>query len=247
VRRKRWVRATARKTVSKSKHPKDHQSLTKQAIGTAVSVAIDTAAVEQHHGVVSRVIGHPSLNLTTKSTSTGAVVTDARLVILISIRIIIVVHNEPGVGVHKQTGQQGPIRTNGLLTPPRSLNNGTMVSSHTLGRGDASRIERTSIGSGMAVPTGHQVRGRQGASAAVQVFEQCLGIFLSQKLVKGAGGVNAVPLIIAFGGVAELVSKRLDVRAVAGRDSFGLVLIGDVVESAEDTIDEVSRKVLMEK
>jgi hypothetical protein len=70
-----------------------------------VSVAINTAAVEQHHSVVSRVIGHLSLNLTIKSTSTGAVVTDVRLVILISIRIIVVVHDEPRVGVHEQTGQ----------------------------------------------------------------------------------------------------------------------------------------------
>jgi hypothetical protein len=62
-----------------------------------------------------------------------------------------------------------------------------------------------------------------------------------------ASGINAVLQVIALSGVAELVSEGLDVRAVAGRHCFSLVLVSNVVEFAEDTVDEVSRKVLVKE
>jgi hypothetical protein len=95
----------------------------------AVSVTVDTATVEQHYSVISRIARHLGLNLAAEGTGTVA---DARLVIFISIRVIIVVHNELGVSVHEQAGQQGPMGTNGLLSTPGSLNNGAVISPHTL-------------------------------------------------------------------------------------------------------------------
>jgi hypothetical protein len=61
--------------------------------------------------------------------------------------------------------------TDGLLTPPGSLNNGTMISLHALGSGNASRIERAGVHGSLAVLTGHRVCGRQGTSAAIQILE----------------------------------------------------------------------------
>jgi hypothetical protein len=55
-----------------------------------------------------------------------------------------------------------------------------------------------------------------------------------------ASGINAVLQVIALSGVAELVSEGLDVRVVAGGHCFSLVLVSNVVEFAEDTVDEVS-------
>jgi hypothetical protein len=97
-----------------------------------VSVTVNTATVKQHHSVISGIARHLGLNLAAEGTSTGAVVADARLVIFISIRVIIIVHNELGVSVYEQAGQQGPIGTNGLLSTLGSLNNGAVISPHTL-------------------------------------------------------------------------------------------------------------------
>jgi hypothetical protein len=55
-----------------------------------------------------------------------------------------------------------------------------------------------------------------------------------------AGGINAVPQVIALSSVAELVSEGLNVHAVAGRHCFSLVFVGNVVEFTKDTVDEVS-------
>jgi hypothetical protein len=82
---------------------------------------------------------------------------------------------------------------------------------------------------------------------AIQVLKQCLGIFLSQKLVKVASRINAVPRIIALSCIAELISKGLNVYIVASRHSFSLVFISNVVEFAEDTVDEVSQQVLVKE
>jgi hypothetical protein len=212
-----------------------------------VGVAINTAAIEQHHSIVLRVARHLSLNLTTESACTGAVIADARLIIQRSFRVVIVIQDELGVGVHEQAGQQGPMGTDSLLTPPGSLNNGTMIGPHALGSDNIGRIERAGVCGGITVPSGHRVRRGQRTCTAIQVLEQRLGIFLSQKLVKVAGGINAVPRVIALSCVAELMSKGLDVRAVAGGHSFSLVFVGNVVEFAEDTADEVSRQVLVKE
>jgi hypothetical protein len=136
-----------------------------------VSVAVDTATIQQHHSIIFRIARHLGLNLTAESTCTGAVIADARLITQGSIRVVIVIQDELGVGVHEQAGQQGPMGTNGLLTPPGSLNNGTMISPHALGSVNTGRIERAGVHGSLAVPTGHRVRGRQGTSAAIQILE----------------------------------------------------------------------------
>jgi hypothetical protein len=120
-----------------------------------VSVTVDTATVEQHHSVISGIAGHLGLNLAVEGTSTGAVVADARLVIFISIRVIIVVHNKLGVGVHEQAGQQGPMGTNSLLLTLGSLNDGTVISPHTLWSDNSSRIEGTGVCSSIAILTSY--------------------------------------------------------------------------------------------
>jgi hypothetical protein len=46
-----------------------------------VGVVINIAAIKQHYSIILRVARHLSLNLTTESACTGAVITDARLII----------------------------------------------------------------------------------------------------------------------------------------------------------------------
>jgi hypothetical protein len=130
--------------------------------------------------------------------------------------------------------------TNSLLTPLGSLNNGTIIGLHALGSDNISRIKRAGVCGGITVLSGHQVQRGQRTCTAIQVLKQRLGIFLSQKLVKVASRINAVPYVIALSCVAELISKGLNVRAVAGRHSFSLVFVSNVVEFTKDTADEVS-------
>jgi hypothetical protein len=58
------------------------------------------------------------------------VVADAGLIILLSIRVIVVVHNKLGIGVYKQARQQSPIGPNSLLSLLGSLNNSAVVGLH---------------------------------------------------------------------------------------------------------------------
>jgi hypothetical protein len=62
-----------------------------------------------------------------------------------------------------------------------------------------------------------------------------------------ASRINAVLRVIALSYVAELISKGLNVHAVASRHSFSLVFVSNVVEFTKDTADEVSRQVLIKE
>jgi hypothetical protein len=136
-----------------------------------VSVAVNTATIQQHHSIIFRIIRHLGLNLTAESTCTGTVIADARLIIQGSIRVVIVIQDELGVGVHKQAGQQGPIGTDGLLTLPGSLNNSIMIGPHALGSDNTGRIKRASVHGSLAVLTGYWVHRQQGTSAAIQILK----------------------------------------------------------------------------
>jgi hypothetical protein len=144
-----------------------------------VSVAINTTAVEQHRSIVSRIAGHLSLNLTAEGTSTGAVVADIGLIILLSIKVVVVIHNELGIGVHEQAGQQSPIGPNGLLSPPGSLDNSAVVGPHVSLSSNGSGVASAKGCGSSTVLTSHQVCGRQRTSAAIQVLEQQLRVLFS--------------------------------------------------------------------
>jgi hypothetical protein len=168
------------------------------------------------------------------------VVADTAFIILRGIRIVVVVQNDLGIGVHEEAGQQGPMGTNGLLAALRGLDNGAVIVSPTVRGGDGGGIKGPKVGLEAIVLASHGVCRRQGASAAVQILEQSLRGLIRQELIKGAVRIKPEPRVIALSSTANLMAEGLDVRAIAGRDGFSSVALGDVEELAQDLADEIS-------